>query len=68
MKTILRFIPKGKKGTLKVFKKPKLNIPKSKIQNIPASTASSEFAPGQFEINLNHTNDILKAADDSADW
>ena len=37
-----------------------------KIQNIPASTASSEFAPGQFEINLNHTNDILKAADDSA--
>ena len=37
-----------------------------KIQNIPASTASSEFAPGQFEINLNHTSDILKAADDSA--
>ncbi len=37
-----------------------------KIQNIPASTASSEFAPGQFEINLNHTNDILKAADDSS--
>ena len=37
-----------------------------KIQNIPASTASSEFAPGQFDINLNHTSDILKAADDSA--
>ena len=36
-----------------------------KIQNIPASTASSEFAPGQFEINLNSTNDLLKAADDS---
>ena len=28
-----------------------------KIQNIPASTASSEFAPGQFEINLNSTVD-----------
>ena len=36
-----------------------------KIQNIPATTASSEFAPGQFEINLNHTGNILKAADDS---
>ena len=36
-----------------------------KIQNIPASTASSEFAPGQFEINLNSTRNLLKAADDS---
>jgi len=36
-----------------------------KIQNIPASTASSEFAPGQFEINLNSTKNLLKAADDS---
>ena len=37
-----------------------------KIQDIPASTASSEFAPGQFEINLSHTNNILKSADDAA--
>ena len=37
-----------------------------KKQNIPATTASSEFAPGQYEINLNHTEDPLKAADDSA--
>ena len=43
MKTILRFIPKGKKGTLKVFKKPKLNIPKSKIQNIPAEKTPTRF-------------------------
>ena len=43
MKTILRFIPKGKKGTLKVFKKPKLNIPKSKIQNIPAQKTPTRF-------------------------
>ncbi|MBI29083.1 MAG: Gamma-glutamylputrescine synthetase PuuA [Alphaproteobacteria bacterium MarineAlpha5_Bin11] len=35
-------------------------------QNIPATTASSEFAPGQYEINLRHTDDPLKAADDSA--
>ena len=37
-----------------------------KKQNIPATTASSEFAPGQYEINLQHTSDPLKAADDSA--
>ena len=37
-----------------------------KMQNIPATTASSEFAPGQFEINLNHTSDVLKSADDAA--
>ena len=37
-----------------------------KIQDIPAATASSEFAPGQFEINLSHTNNILKSADDAA--
>ena len=43
MKTILRFIPKGKKGTLKIFKKPKLNIPKSKIQNIPAQKTPTRF-------------------------
>jgi glutamine synthetase len=37
-----------------------------KIQNIPATTASSEFAAGQYEINLRHTGDLLKAADDAA--
>mgnify|MGYP001380419448 CR=1 FL=1 len=37
-----------------------------KIQNIPATVASSEFAPGQFEINLKHTTNILKSADDAA--
>ena len=37
-----------------------------KMQNIPATTASSEFAPGQFEINLNHISDVLKSADDAA--
>ena len=37
-----------------------------KVQGIPASTASSEFAPGQFEINLNYTDNILKAADDAS--
>ncbi len=37
-----------------------------KMQNIPATVASSEYAPGQFEINLKHTSDVLKAADDAA--
>ena len=37
-----------------------------KVQGIPATTASSEFAPGQYEINLKYTEDPLKAADDSA--
>ena len=36
MKTILRFLPAGKRSTLKVFKKQRLDIPKSKIQKLPA--------------------------------
>lgn len=33
--------------------------------DIPADTAISEAAPGQFEINLMHQPDALKAADDA---
>ncbi|OOY10506.1 glutamine synthetase family protein [Thioclava sp. F36-7] len=33
--------------------------------DIPADTAISEAGPGQFEINLSHQPDPLKAADDS---
>ena len=32
-------------------------------QNIPAGAALSEYAPGQFEINLNHVDDPVLAAD-----
>jgi glutamine synthetase len=32
-------------------------------QNIPADTVIAEFAPGQFEVNLNHGNDIMAATD-----
>ena len=32
-------------------------------QNIPAMTASAEYAPGQFEINLSHVEDPVLAAD-----
>jgi glutamine synthetase len=32
-------------------------------QNIPSGTATSEFAPGQFEINLHHVNDPVLACD-----
>jgi len=32
-------------------------------QNVPLSAASSEYAPGQFEINLHHQSDAMRAAD-----
>lgn len=32
-------------------------------QNIPAGTTTSEFAPGQFEINLHHVDDPVLACD-----
>ena len=32
-------------------------------QNIPVGTTTSEFAPGQFEINLHHVNDPVLACD-----
>jgi glutamine synthetase len=34
-----------------------------RLQNIPADTMISENGPGQFEINLSHGPDALKAAD-----
>jgi glutamine synthetase len=33
------------------------------VQNIPTGTATSEFAPGQFEINLHHVDDPVRACD-----
>lgn len=36
-----------------------------KLQNIPADAVISENGPGQFEINLNHVPDALRAADDA---
>ncbi len=32
-------------------------------QNIPADTVIAEYAPGQFEVNLDYGEDILKACD-----
>jgi glutamine synthetase len=34
-----------------------------RIQNIPAGAALSEFAPGQFEVNLQHVDDPLRACE-----
>ncbi len=34
-------------------------------QGIPATTAHLEFAPGQFEINLHHVDDVVRACDDA---
>ena len=36
------------------------------LQNIKAGAITTEYAPGQFEINLEHLNDPLKAADQAA--
>lgn len=33
------------------------------LQHVPATTAHSEFAPGQLEINLHHVDDPLLACD-----
>ncbi len=33
------------------------------LQNIPAGTTTSEFSPGQFEINLQHVGDPVLACD-----
>lgn len=38
----------------------------SAAQNVPATFASAEFGPGQFEVNLQHQPDALRAADDAA--
>lgn len=35
------------------------------FQGIPADTAVAEYAPGQFEINMNHVSDPVRAADDA---
>ena len=36
-----------------------------KAQNLPTSTMISEYGPGQFEINLEHCDDPVKACDDA---
>jgi len=37
----------------------------SALQRIPAFTAVAEYAPGQFEVNLQHRPDALVACDDA---
>ena len=36
------------------------------LQNIDTGAISSELGPGQFEINFNHHNDVLRAADETS--
>jgi glutamine synthetase len=35
------------------------------LQNLPSTTAHTEWAPGQFEINLHHVDDVVLACDQS---
>lgn len=37
----------------------------AKIQNIPADTVIAEYAPGQFEVNLDYGADIMTAVDNT---
>lgn len=37
----------------------------AKIQGLPVETVLAEFAPGQFEVNLRHVADPLRAAEDA---
>ncbi len=37
----------------------------AKLQLIPADGAVAEASPGQFEINLHHTDNVLDACDDA---
>ena len=51
-------------GEADAFRKTLADIDKfCRLQNIPADTTISENGPGQYEINLNHVPDPLKAAD-----
>jgi glutamine synthetase len=36
-----------------------------RVQGVPADTAVAEYAPGQFEINLKHRDDALRACDEA---
>lgn len=37
-----------------------------RAQQVPASSALAEYGPGQFEINLHHHDDALRACDEAA--
>jgi glutamine synthetase len=37
----------------------------AKVQGVPLSATSKEYAPGQFEANLKHRTEAVKAADDA---
>ena len=40
----------------------------SRAQGLPVRTLMSEYAPGQFEVTLEHRGDALAAADDAIQW
>lgn len=38
------------------------------LQGLPVRTLMAEYAPGQFEVTLEHRSDALRAADDAVQW
>jgi glutamine synthetase len=41
-------------------------IDSCRVQDVAASTVVAEYGLGQFEVNLDHTGDVMRAADDTA--
>lgn len=62
MKTILRFLPRGKKSALRVFRKKPISIPSSKLQKLPAqktpSVSIEKLTEKQIEIRSKKLGDI----------
>jgi glutamine synthetase len=40
----------------------------AQVQQLPVRTLMSEYAPGQFEVTLEHRPEALQAADDAIQW
>ncbi|MFT3905986.1 MAG: glutamine synthetase family protein [Steroidobacteraceae bacterium] len=40
----------------------------AQLQQLPAGTLMSEYAPGQFEVTLQHRVDVLRAVDEAVLW
>ena len=62
MKTILRFLPRGKKSALRVFRKKPISIPSGKLQKLPAqktpSVSIEKLTEKQIEIRSKKLGDI----------
>ena len=49
MKTIFKFLPRGKKSALRVFRKKPIKLPSGKLQKLPAQKAPGRFSAMQTQ-------------------